>query len=44
LREESKSIEWTPKKLNGQLLSTGTYLIQIQADNGFDHQKILFIK
>ena len=35
------SLVWTP---NGQSLSSGTYLVRIQADNGYDSQKILFIK
>ena len=35
---------WIPRNPNGQSLPSGTYLVRIQANNGYDSQKILFIK
>ena len=38
------TMAWIPRNPNGQSLPSGTYLVRIQADNGYDSQKILFIK
>jgi hypothetical protein len=38
------TMAWIPRNPNGQSLPSGTYLVRIQANNGYDSQKILFIK
>ena len=38
------TMAWIPRNPHGQSLPSGTCLVRIQADNGYDSQKILFIK